>query len=75
MCFNIYYSFYFPCFAAGADIKEMQDNTFADCITGSFLGGWDRIAKTKKPMIAAVNGYAVCIDRVFVFIYFCILYK
>ncbi|KAG8180400.1 hypothetical protein JTE90_025450 [Oedothorax gibbosus] len=46
-------------FAAGADIKEMQNNTFAECITGSFLGGWDRIAKTKKPMIAAVNGYAL----------------
>lgn len=46
-------------FSAGADIKEMQNNTFSDCFTGNFLNQWDRVAKTTKPVIAAVNGYAV----------------
>jgi enoyl-CoA hydratase len=46
-------------FAAGADIKEMVDNTFAQCFNGNFLSHWDRISRTIKPIIAAVNGYAV----------------
>lgn len=46
-------------FAAGADIKEMQDNTYADCITGNFLNDWTRVARLQKPIIAAVNGYAL----------------
>jgi len=46
-------------FAAGADIKEMQDKTFPDCFAGNFLTSWDRLAKTTKPTIAAVNGYAL----------------
>lgn len=46
-------------FAAGADIKEMQDKTFSDCFTGNFLTAWNRLAKTTKPVIAAVNGYAL----------------
>lgn len=46
-------------FAAGADIKEMQNKTFPDCFTGNFLTGWDRVARTTKPVIAAVNGYAL----------------
>lgn len=46
-------------FSAGADIKEMQDKTFSDCFTGNFLTAWNRLAKTTKPVIAAVNGYAV----------------
>lgn len=46
-------------FAAGADIKEMQNNTFAQCISGNFLEHWNRVSKTLKPVIAAVNGYAV----------------
>ena len=45
--------------SAGADIKEMQNKTFPDCFTGNFLTQWDRVAKTTKPIIAAVNGYAV----------------
>lgn len=46
-------------FAAGADIKEMQNNTYSKCITGNFLSDWTAVAKTQKPVIAAVNGYAL----------------
>lgn len=46
-------------FAAGADIKEMQNNTYSRNIRGNFLAHWDRVAKCSKPVIAAVNGYAV----------------
>lgn len=46
-------------FAAGADIKEMQNVDYAQCIRTSFLEQWDQLARTRKPVIAAVNGYAV----------------
>lgn len=46
-------------FAAGADIKEMQNNTYAQCILGNFLNDWTSVARTQKPVIAAVNGYAL----------------
>ncbi|NXA42397.1 ECHM protein, partial [Eudromia elegans] len=46
-------------FAAGADIKEMQHNTFQQCYSAGFLDEWDRVSKVRKPVIAAVNGYAV----------------
>ncbi|XP_078482573.1 enoyl-CoA hydratase, mitochondrial [Ciona intestinalis] len=46
-------------FAAGADIKEMQNNTFVGCLKGNFLGHWSEIARKKKPIIAAVNGFAL----------------
>lgn len=46
-------------FAAGADIKEMQANTYADCIMGNFLNDWTSVASCQKPIIAAVNGYAL----------------
>lgn len=46
-------------FAAGADIKEMQSNTYAKCIKGNFLNDWSRVARCQKPIIAAVNGYAL----------------
>lgn len=46
-------------FAAGADIKEMQNRTFQDCYSGKFLSHWDHITRIKKPVIAAVNGYAL----------------
>lgn len=48
-------------FAAGADIKEMKDNTYSKCITSNFLENWNRVSTTRKPVIAAVNGYAVSI--------------
>ncbi|XP_030754194.1 enoyl-CoA hydratase, mitochondrial [Sitophilus oryzae] len=46
-------------FAAGADIKEMQNNDYAQCIRSNFLEHWNRVSKTAKPVIAAVNGYAL----------------
>ncbi|GAB0099975.1 enoyl-CoA hydratase, mitochondrial [Sergentomyia squamirostris] len=46
-------------FAAGADIKEMQNNTYSQCILGNFLQDWTRVARAQKPVIAAVNGYAL----------------
>ncbi|XP_056387201.1 enoyl-CoA hydratase, mitochondrial isoform X1 [Hyla sarda] len=46
-------------FAAGADIKEMQNRTFQECYGGSFLSHWNRVSTVKKPVIAAVNGFAL----------------
>lgn len=46
-------------FAAGADIKEMKNNTYADCIVRNFLSDWGNVANCKKPTIAAVNGFAL----------------
>lgn len=46
---------------AGADIKEMQNQTFQDCYSRKFLSHWDRLTHVKKPIIAAVNGYAVSV--------------
>jgi len=46
-------------FAAGADIKEMQNNTYAQNVKGAFLEHWNRVSKSYKPVIAAVNGYAL----------------
>ena len=46
-------------FAAGADIKEMASRSFADMYGGNFFAGFDRVTATRKPMIAAVAGYAL----------------
>ncbi|MEN3288824.1 MAG: enoyl-CoA hydratase [Bradyrhizobium sp.] len=47
-------------FAAGADIKEMQPKTFIDMFSSDFAAiGGDRVAKCRKPTIAAVAGYAL----------------
>ncbi|MCB1796525.1 MAG: enoyl-CoA hydratase/isomerase family protein, partial [Candidatus Competibacteraceae bacterium] len=46
-------------FAAGADIKEMQPQTFSDMYVDDFFGLWDRFAACRKPVIAAVAGYAL----------------
>lgn len=43
----------------GADIKEMQHNTYSKNVRGNFLTHWNRVASCRKPVIAAVNGYAV----------------
>lgn len=48
-------------FAAGADIKEMANKTYAECLSENFLAHWNRVTQTQKPVIAAVNGYAVSI--------------
>ena len=46
-------------FAAGADIKEMQSQSFAEMYASNFFGGYERITATRKPWIAAVNGFAL----------------
>ena len=46
-------------FAAGADIKEMQDKSFADVFIEDFISKWENVAKTRKPVIAAVAGFAL----------------
>lgn len=46
-------------FAAGADIKEMQNRDFASNYRENFLGWWSNITGIRKPIIAAVNGYAL----------------
>ncbi|HEY2136162.1 MAG TPA: enoyl-CoA hydratase [Xanthobacteraceae bacterium] len=46
-------------FAAGADIKEMATKTFMDAFMGDFIGDWDRVSRARKPVIAAVAGFAL----------------
>ncbi|KAM5320860.1 enoyl-CoA hydratase, mitochondrial [Glossophaga mutica] len=46
-------------FAAGGNIKEMQNRSFQDCYSSGFLSDWDQITQVRKPVIAAVNGYAL----------------
>jgi len=46
-------------FAAGADIKEMSDQTYPATMTNDMLGHWDHLRTIKKPIIAAVNGFAL----------------
>jgi enoyl-CoA hydratase len=46
-------------FAAGADIKEMADKTFIEAFLGNFAATWDRVAHVRKPVIAAVAGFAL----------------
>src|SRR5579859_5019938 len=45
-------------FAAGADIKEMSDKSPIDMMMGGFEA-WQRVKRLRKPMIAAVGGYAL----------------
>jgi enoyl-CoA hydratase len=46
-------------FAAGADIKEMQDKTYGEMYAGDWFGEWERFAAVRKPIIAAVAGHAL----------------
>ncbi len=46
-------------FAAGADIKEMMDKTAVQMKNAPFISGWDAVGLAKKPVIAAVSGYAL----------------
>jgi enoyl-CoA hydratase len=46
-------------FAAGADIKEMARQSFIDVFMGDFAADWDRVARARKPVIAAVAGFAL----------------
>ncbi len=46
-------------FAAGADIREMKDKTYSNVKTENFLWDWDHINSIRKPIIAAVAGFAL----------------
>jgi len=46
-------------FAAGADIKEMATKSYMDAYLGDFIASWDRVAQQRKPVIAAVAGFAL----------------
>ncbi len=46
-------------FAAGADIKEMADASAMEMLIRDQFARWDRIRKIKKPIIAAVSGFAL----------------
>lgn len=46
-------------FAAGADIKEMAALSFAGAYTSNLFSGWDVLARIRKPLVAAVSGYAL----------------
>jgi enoyl-CoA hydratase len=46
-------------FAAGADIEEMAELKFAEFYTDDIFSAWDRARQVRKPIIAAVGGYAL----------------
>jgi len=47
-------------FAAGADIKEMQEKTWSEAYMEDFItAGWERLTRCRKPVIAAVAGFAL----------------
>lgn len=46
-------------FAAGADIRQMADATALDMLKLNQFATWDQVKKTRKPMIAAVSGFAL----------------
>src|SRR5271169_4044956 len=46
-------------FAAGADIKEIQDNSFASAYLGNLIAPWEFVTQIRKPVVAAVAGFAL----------------
>ncbi|TVR08765.1 MAG: enoyl-CoA hydratase [Salinarimonadaceae bacterium] len=46
-------------FAAGADIKEMSGLTFPETYIDDFITAWDRVSQRRKPIVAAVSGFAL----------------
>ncbi|MEA2905164.1 MAG: enoyl-CoA hydratase [Alphaproteobacteria bacterium] len=46
-------------FAAGADIKEMADKSAVDVFLGDFAANWHAVANARKPVVAAVAGFAL----------------
>jgi len=46
-------------FAAGADIREMQHKGFADVFLEDFISRWENVTRARKPVIAAVAGFAL----------------
>ena len=46
-------------FAAGADIKEMEEQGFAAMYGSNYFAGWEQVTATRKPWLAAVAGFAL----------------
>ncbi|CAG9817856.1 unnamed protein product [Phaedon cochleariae] len=46
-------------FAAGADIKEMANKTYSETYSENFTQNWARVSTVRKPVLAAVNGFAL----------------
>jgi len=46
-------------FAAGADIKEMQSKSYVEAYLQDFFVGWEELTRARKPIVAAVAGYAL----------------
>ncbi|MBC8240839.1 MAG: enoyl-CoA hydratase [Alphaproteobacteria bacterium] len=46
-------------FAAGADIKEMKDFSYIDAYLSNFISDWEQVTRCRKPVIAAVAGFAL----------------
>ena len=46
-------------FAAGADIKEMAEQDYTSMHAANWFAGWDAISRVRKPLIAAVSGFAL----------------
>src|SRR5215510_14527210 len=46
-------------FAAGADIKQMQSKSYMQAYKEDFISRWDRVATLRKPVVAAVAGFAL----------------
>jgi enoyl-CoA hydratase len=46
-------------FAAGADVNEMSEKSFIDVVRDDFIAPWERVTRCRKPVIAAVAGYAL----------------
>ena len=46
-------------FAAGADIKEMHSKSYIEMYMADFFAGWDALTRIRKPIVAAVSGYAL----------------
>lgn len=46
-------------FAAGADIKEMADQSASQMFRANWFGGWDRLTRIRTPILCAVSGFAL----------------
>jgi enoyl-CoA hydratase len=46
-------------FAAGADIKEMRSKTYMEAYLEDFLSKWETVSRLRKPILAAVAGFAL----------------
>jgi enoyl-CoA hydratase len=46
-------------FAAGADINEMQSQSYVEMYLADWFGGWDALARVRTPLVAAVAGFAL----------------